>query len=49
MEATMQNYLPALDLMMCHLGISFEQACEMLGLNAHEQKQLSLLQQSQMD
>ncbi|MGN5039335.1 hypothetical protein ACTG2V_15635 [Aeromonas sp. 74A] len=24
----MKNYLPAIDIMMCHLGISFEQACE---------------------
>ncbi|QNF21873.1 hypothetical protein FT688_08460 [Aeromonas hydrophila] len=31
--------------MMCHLGISFEQACEQLGLNQVEQQTLSLLQE----
>ncbi len=30
---------------MCHLGISFEQACEQLGLNQVEQQTLSLLQE----
>ncbi|TNJ08781.1 hypothetical protein CF113_20995, partial [Aeromonas veronii] len=25
MEEAMKNYLPAIDIMMCHLGISFEQ------------------------
>ncbi|TNH68190.1 hypothetical protein CF141_19870 [Aeromonas hydrophila] len=29
--------------MMCHLGISFEQACEQLGLSPVEQQTLSLL------
>ncbi|MGL6408263.1 hypothetical protein ACSZM7_20385 [Aeromonas veronii] len=28
MEEAMKNYLPAIDIMMCHLGISFEQACD---------------------
>ncbi|HHQ4456989.1 TPA: hypothetical protein ACSPZI_003374 [Aeromonas hydrophila] len=34
-----------MDIMMCHLGISFEQACEQLGLNQVEQQTLSLLQE----
>lgn len=45
MEDTMKNYLPAIDIMMCHLGISFEQACEQLGLSQVEQQTLSLLQE----
>ncbi|MBV7414349.1 MULTISPECIES: hypothetical protein [Aeromonas] len=47
MEQTMTNYLPAIDIMMCHLGISFEQACEQLGLSPLEQQNLSLLQEQQ--
>ncbi|RQM69443.1 hypothetical protein EHZ82_10775 [Aeromonas hydrophila] len=31
--------------MMCHLGISFEQACEQLSLSPVEQQTLSLLQE----
>ena len=38
MEDAMTNYLPAIDIMMCHLGISFEQACEQLGLSQQEQQ-----------
>ena len=45
MEEAMKNYLPAIDIMMCHLGISFEQACEQLGLSPVEQQNLSLLQE----
>lgn len=30
---------------MCHLGISFEQACEQLGLSQQEQPTLDQLQQ----
>ncbi len=45
MEEAMKNYLPAIDIMMCHLGISFEQACEQLGLNPLEQQTLSQLQE----
>lgn len=45
MEDAMKNYLPAIDIMMCHLGISFEQACEQLGLSPVEQQALSLLQE----
>ena len=37
MEDAMTNYLPAIDIMMCHLGINFEQACEQLGLSPQEQ------------
>ena len=44
MEDAMTNYLPAIDIMMCHLGISFEQACEQLGLSQQEQQSLILLQ-----
>lgn len=47
MEQAMTNYLPAIDIMMCHLGISFEQACEQLGLSPQEQQNLSLLQEQQ--
>ncbi len=45
MEEAMKNYLPAIDIMMCHLGISFEQACEQLGLSPVEQQTLGLLQE----
>jgi hypothetical protein len=31
--------------MMCHPGISFERACEQLGLSPLEQQTLSLLQE----
>ena len=41
----MQLALPVLDIMMCHLGISFEQACEQLGLSQQEQQALDQLQQ----
>ena len=44
MEDAMTNYLPAIDIMMCHLGISFEQACEQLGLSPQEQQTLDQLQ-----
>ena len=47
MEDAMTNYLPAIDIMMCHLGISFEQACEQLGLTQQEQQTLDLLQKQQ--
>ncbi|WP_167386693.1 hypothetical protein [Aeromonas cavernicola] len=43
----MKNYLPAIDIMMCHLGINFEQACEQLGLNPLEQETLSKLQEQE--
>jgi len=46
-EEAMKNYLPAIDIMMCHLGISFEQACEQLGLSQQEQQALDQLQQQQ--
>ncbi|MGL4250013.1 MAG: hypothetical protein ACRCR1_05055 [Aeromonas sp.] len=45
MEESMKNYLPAIDIMMCHLGISFEQACEELELSPLERQTLSLLQE----
>ncbi|TNI00161.1 hypothetical protein CF104_14140 [Aeromonas jandaei] len=32
---------------MCHLGISFEQTCERLGLSQQEQQALDKLQQQQ--
>ncbi|XEI33263.1 hypothetical protein NMD14_02000 [Aeromonas veronii] len=48
MEEAMKNYLPAIDIMMCHLGISFEQACEQLGLSLLEQQTLSLLQEQDL-
>ncbi|HHQ4460092.1 TPA: hypothetical protein ACSP2T_001990 [Aeromonas hydrophila] len=34
-----------MDIMMCRLGISFEQACEQLDLSQVEQQTLSLLQE----
>ncbi|HIC8861283.1 TPA: hypothetical protein ACW7Y0_002277 [Aeromonas hydrophila] len=34
-----------MDIMMCRLGISFEQACEQLGLSPVEQQTLNLLQE----
>ncbi len=48
MEDAMKNYLPAIDIMMCHLGISFEQACEQLGLSQLEQQTLSALQEQDL-
>ncbi|MFG0834008.1 hypothetical protein ACEUC3_16400 [Aeromonas bivalvium] len=44
----MKNYLPAIDIMMCHLGISFEQACEQLGLSLSEQQTLSAIQRQEL-
>ena len=44
MEDAMTNYLPAIDIMMCHQGVSVEQACEQLGLSQQEQQSLILLQ-----
>ncbi len=35
--------------MVCHLGISFEQACEQLGLSPVEQQTLSLLQEQEQE
>ncbi|MCE0556522.1 MULTISPECIES: hypothetical protein [Motilimonas] len=32
----MHAYLPAIDVLMCHCGISFEEACEQLGVNMAE-------------
>ena len=29
----MHAYLPAIDVLMCHCGISFEEACEQLGVS----------------
>ncbi|WP_421238314.1 hypothetical protein, partial [Aeromonas jandaei] len=40
-----QLALPLLDITMCHLGISFEQTCEQLGLSPLEQQTLSQLQE----
>ncbi|HHQ4473897.1 MULTISPECIES: hypothetical protein [Aeromonas] len=34
-----------MDIMMCHLGISSEQACELLGLSQVGQQTLNLLQE----
>lgn len=48
MDETMKNYLPAIDIMMCHLGISFDQACDELGLSRYEREYLADLQ-SQAD
>ncbi|ENY71134.1 hypothetical protein [Aeromonas diversa] len=45
MDEMMKNYLPAIDIMMCHLGFSFEQACDELGLTPHEQQALIAMQQ----
>ena len=49
MEDAMTNYLPAIDIMMCHLGISFEQTCEQLGLSPQEQQTLDQLQKTEAD
>ncbi|WP_282098695.1 hypothetical protein [Aeromonas hydrophila] len=38
-----------MDIMVCHLGISFEQACEQLGLSPVEQQTLSLLQEQEQE
>ncbi|MDO2949760.1 hypothetical protein [Aeromonas simiae] len=48
MDEKMKNYLPAIDIMMCHLGISFEQACEELGLSCSDQQALIELQQQEL-
>jgi len=40
MEPTLHNYLPAIELLMCHLGKSFDEACDEVGLTAEEKKQL---------
>jgi hypothetical protein len=48
MEEPMKNYMPAIDIMMCHLGISFEQACEQLGLTLTEQQTLSSMQSREL-
>ncbi len=48
MDEKMKNYLPAIDIMMCHLGISFEQACEELGLSFSDQQALIELQQQEL-
>ncbi len=42
MEYGIYNYLPAIEIMMCHLGMSFDEACEEMGLTQHER--LSLIQ-----
>jgi len=49
----MSNYLAAIDILMCHLGKSFEEACEEVGINPHElrnqQEQSQLRDQRQLD
>ncbi|ALP41299.1 hypothetical protein [Aeromonas schubertii] len=47
MDEMMKNYLPAIDIMMCHLGLSFEQACDELGLTLLEQQTLIALQRQE--
>ncbi|WP_158587058.1 hypothetical protein [Motilimonas pumila] len=32
----MQAYLAAIDVLMCHCGVTFEQACDQLGINLNE-------------
>ncbi len=32
----MHAYLPAIDVLMCHCGVSFEEACEQLGVRAED-------------
>lgn len=40
METTLHNFLPAIELLMCHLGKSFDEACDELGLSTEEKELL---------
>ncbi|RXJ70378.1 hypothetical protein CS022_23460 [Veronia nyctiphanis] len=44
-----ENYRVAIDILCCHLGMSFDEACEELGLTGNEQDKnpLSSLSQTQ--
>ncbi|GAA4495050.1 hypothetical protein [Pseudaeromonas paramecii] len=44
MEHGIYSYLPAIEIMMCHLGMSFDEACEEMGLSQAERQSLTQLQ-----
>lgn len=48
MEHGIYSYLPAIEIMMCHLGMSFDEACEEMGLTQDERLSLTQLQQQDL-
>jgi len=48
MEHGIYSYLPAIEIMMCHLGMSFDEACEEMGLSQDERLNLLQLQQQSL-
>jgi len=40
MDESLNRYLPAIDMLMCHLGHSFDEACLALGLEPRECRRL---------
>jgi len=49
MDEPLSRYLPAIEMMMCHLGRSFEEACLELGLEPRECHRLRQEQASGQD
>jgi hypothetical protein len=49
MDTGLSSYLPAIELIMCHLGKSFDEACDELGLNQRERQRLAALQAKAQD
>ena len=45
MDSGLSSYLPAIELIMCHLGKSFDEACDELGLSSQECRRLAALQE----
>lgn len=45
MDMGLTDYLPAIEILMCHLGKSFSEACNELGLSQAQQHSLARLQE----
>lgn len=45
MDMGLTDYLPAIEILMCHLGKSFAEACDELGLTQEQQRSLARLQE----
>ncbi len=45
MDMGLTDYLPAIEILMCHLGNSFTEACDELGLTQEQQRSLARLQE----
>lgn len=47
MDNQLASHLPSIELLMCQLGKSFDEACDELGLTPDERQTLEMLQASE--